>query len=256
EDTLRVSPLTVLVGTNGIGKASILESLDLFFNKNGFSKDNDGCIDNSGDIEITVAFSSPPETFVSDEDSPTNFQDEPYFLSEEGLLVVKKVYKRSGLTANNPAVFLQVRVPNKEMLVAINETNPQLKKRIKGLGLEGVCDQTINATMRIAIYNSYMEGTSQQLSNKWAPIQKRQAALDAIFPYFALFKSDRLNSSKDTEVSEPVKYAIQSSVKQLTTEIEPVITRVTSQIQDILNRANTTLAESFGDTCLSLVWML
>ena len=39
EDCLEVSPLTVLVGPNGIGKSSILEALDLFFNKNGSPKD-------------------------------------------------------------------------------------------------------------------------------------------------------------------------------------------------------------------------
>ena len=159
---------------------------------------------------------------------------------------MKKVYKRSSLGASNPNVFIQVRVPNDDMLEAINETNAKLKKRVEVLDLADSCDLSVNSSMRSAIYSFYMENNSE-LSTCWASIQKRQVAINAMLPHFALFKSDRLNSSKDTEVSEPVKYAIQSSVKQLTTEIEPVIAKVTGQIQDILNRANGMLAESFGD---------
>jgi len=81
--TVEVDDLLVLVGRNDIGKSTLLEALDIFFNEGRgcvkMDKDdiNKDCLAQGQDcIEIGVEFTDLPENIVIDATNQTTLQEE------------------------------------------------------------------------------------------------------------------------------------------------------------------------------------
>ena len=99
EVTVSLGDLTVFVGKNDIGKSSILEALDIFFNDGKgvvkLDKDdiNNECKESGdSDVVISVAFSDLPPEVVLDETNTTTLQSE-YLVHSDGCLHIKKSFK-------------------------------------------------------------------------------------------------------------------------------------------------------------------
>ena len=94
EIVINLDDLNVFVGKNDIGKSTVLEALDIFFNENkGVIKlDKDDVNKKSkkeGDTEIRISlvFSNLPNTLTIDATNPTSLADE-YLLTQEGRLEI------------------------------------------------------------------------------------------------------------------------------------------------------------------------
>ena len=87
--------LTAFLGKNDIGKSTILEALDIFFNEGkGAVKFDAGDIYRGADeCSITLCFTELPETIVLDSANSTSLSDE-YMLNEDNELEIIKKYKR------------------------------------------------------------------------------------------------------------------------------------------------------------------
>lgn len=90
--------LTAFVGKNDIGKSTILEALDVFFNegKNVIKIDkNDINIAGLGDtFNIGVCFEGFPKKIIVDSTVETSLEEE-FLLNQRGLLEIKKEFKNS-----------------------------------------------------------------------------------------------------------------------------------------------------------------
>ena len=153
EVEIELNNLTALVGKNDIGKSTILEALDIFFNDgNGvvkIDKTDVNVLDSrNGDNEtvISVCFSNLPELIVIDSTVQTKLADE-YMLNSDGLLEVVKKYKSGG----KASVFIRANHPtNPECKDLLLKKNAELKRIVVDKRIE--CDnQSINAVMRKAI---------------------------------------------------------------------------------------------------------
>jgi len=114
ETTIDFKDLTVFVGKNDIGKSSILEALDIFFNENkGIIKLDKDDINKSEyeqdnkEIVISAVFDDLPGTLTIDATNPTTLSDE-YLLNREGNLEIIKRYSNAGkekvfIKANHPS---------------------------------------------------------------------------------------------------------------------------------------------------------
>lgn len=83
ETKIELNDLTVFVGKNDIGKSTILEALDIFFNDGkGVIKLDKTDVNVRGkkeedlDIEISVCFSELPEKIIIDSTVETSLQDD------------------------------------------------------------------------------------------------------------------------------------------------------------------------------------
>ena len=136
EKTVEIGDLTTIIGRNDIGKSSVLEALEIFFNNNIVKIDNDDCSVDAEEsiIEITCEFSEFPERLVLDAQAETTLASE-YLLAANGSLRIKKIYKCGG-SKPKEEVFVCANHPTADQYNDLLElTNPALKKRLKILEL-------------------------------------------------------------------------------------------------------------------------
>ncbi|WP_421861322.1 ATP-binding protein [Marinobacter salarius] len=233
EISIPFSDLTALVAKNDIGKSSVLEALDAFFNSEKLeSGDRSTGLRNSDDIEITCIFKEIPEQLIIDTDnliSPAN----EYLLNPDGKLEIKKIF--SGASPKCEQIFIRSVHPTAEYFDDLfSLTIAQLRARARELGvdLEGV-NETIKSALRHAIWLSTSdEQLAKQLielevkSKIWKPLQNT-------LPLFQLFKSDRPSSDQDAEAQDPIKFAIKEALKQKAAELDAIGEHVKRQVEDV-----------------------
>lgn len=145
--------LTAFVGRNDIGKSTVLEALDIFFNDGkGIVKLDKDDINKQAqeqgneDVSITVCFEDLPDTIVIDAANQTTLKDE-YLLNTNRQLEVIKKYPRAG----KAKVYVNANHPIDENCCdLLSKTNAELRRIIQDNSI--TCDNlTINAVMRRAI---------------------------------------------------------------------------------------------------------
>ena len=93
ETTVTFDDLTTIIGKNDIGKSTILEALEIFFNNELVSVDSGdvNVFSDSKEIEITCEFTDLPKKLTIDATLETTLESE-YLLSKNNTLKIKKVY--------------------------------------------------------------------------------------------------------------------------------------------------------------------
>lgn len=95
EISINFDNLTAIIGKNDVGKSTILEAMDIFFNeKDAVVKleKNDWNIEaKETPISFTAIFEDLPSEITIDATNKTNLQDE-HLLNDKGLLEIKKEF--------------------------------------------------------------------------------------------------------------------------------------------------------------------
>ena len=257
ETTIEFNDLNVFVGKNDIGKSTILEALDIFFNENKgvvkIDKDdiNKECqIEENTDIKITVVFEDLPDELTIDATNPTTLADE-FLLQRDGSLEILKIFSNGG----KEKVFIKAYHPTNPLCSdLLLKKNTDLKKLLTD---EMECeDKTKNACIRKAIWNHYasdlnlseidIEIAKLDAKNTWEQLKK-------YMPLYSLFQSDRKNSDGDSEVQNPMKLAVQEILKngelrntlnKVAEEVEKKLNEVSSKTLEKLKEMNSEIANS------------
>lgn len=264
--------LTAFVGKNDIGKSTILEALDIFFNesKGVIKLDKDdvnkqALAENDSEIVIGVCFEELPTTLIIDTTNETTLQAE-YLLNSKNQLEIIKRYPNAG----KEKVFVKANHPTsihcKDLL---QKKNTELQKIIKDNTIN-CSDQTKNAIMRASIWSHY--NSDLQLSEIEIDVTKGETKsiwekLQNYLPLYSLFQSDRKNSDGDDEVQDPLKEAVKqilsdNGLKQkfheIATEVENKLKEVSERTLEKLREMNSEIANSLNPVipaAESLKWM-
>lgn len=263
--TVLFNDLTAIVGKNDIGKSSILEALDIFFNSKPIRPMDksdvnvDAVMEGNTDVEITAQFTDVPEEIVIDATNRTTLGDE-YLLNTQGRLEIRKIYPNGG----KEKVYIVANHPTADGCAdLLSLKQKELKKRVEDLGLD--CDKTKNAVMRKSIREHYsqqndlmlreslIESTKEGVKDIWGK-------LASSLPVYSLFISDRTNTEGDKIVQDPLKFAVQRMFKDDTiiNLCHQIATRVIMELQNVatgtlekLNEMNPEIANqlnpSIGD---------
>lgn len=129
--TIDFNDLTVFIGKNDVGKSTILEALDIFFNEGKGAikmEKTDLCVDsNDKDFEISVEFGDLPQNVVLDSQYQTSLEEE-YLLNDRHNLVVNKVFNGSKCTGT----FINAKHPTNPLCSDIHsKKKSELQKIIK-----------------------------------------------------------------------------------------------------------------------------
>lgn len=253
------SDLLVLVGKNDIGKSSILEALDIFFNdgkgsikldKDDINKRNSA----SGDdcIEIWVEFEELPGSIVIDASNRTTLEREHLLTADQTLKVIKRYPK-----AGKEKVFIEAHHPTaagcRDLLL---KKNAELKQILDEQSLE--CpDKTKNSELRQAIWLGKGDLQLQRVEIEVAKIDAKNIweQLKAYMPLYSLFQADRKNSDGDSEVQDPMRLAvkeilgepsIQAQLNEVASTVKARLDEVASQTLIKLGELNSEIASSLN----------
>jgi len=236
EVTIWFNDLTTFIGKNDIGKSSVLEALEIFFNNETVKIESGDANVYSNDtkVSITCEFSELPPSLTLDAGAATTLAAE-YLLTATGTLKIRKVFdckavkpaEEVSLLAHHPTA------PGLENLLEIKEKDLQTLVKKKGLevALKG------NPGMRQALWASE---TNLQLAQVEIPLSKGKEdgkriwdQLQAYLPMFALFQSDRNSKDSDGEVQAPMMAAVSQALAELQVEIGAIQAKVRQKAEEI-----------------------
>lgn len=260
EVTVDFSDLTVFVGKNDIGKSTILEAMDIFFNdgkgtvkidKEDINKQSKE--EGNTEIKITVVFENLSNSLTIDSTNPTTLQNE-YLLNSENQLEIIKKYPNAG----KEKVFIRANHPTN------SKCQDLLLKKIRDLqnilDTENIAceNRAKSAIARKAIWEYYVNDlqlqeieidvTKEDAKNIWEQLKN-------YMPLYSLFQSDRKNSDGDDEVQNPMKLAVQeilrdetlqNTLAQVANEVSQKLRAVADQTLEKLNEMNPEIANSLN----------
>ena len=255
--TINFDDLTVIVGNNDVGKSTILEALDLFFNNGkgsvGFEPEDINVFCGEAEYSITVTFSDLPEEVIIDSTNKTSLESE-YLLNSNHELEVKRISNGSKWTKTYILCFAPTN-PNCAELIL--KKNNELKRIVTSNNID--CDtQTTNAVMRKAIWDYYTDDL--QLSNievdtsKGDDFKSLFENLTKLFPTYALFQSDRKNNDGDKEIQDPLQLAVTTILKdpEIVEALELIANRVETSLKEVSSRTLEHLRDIDSDIASTL----
>lgn len=260
EVSINFGNFTAFVGKNDIGKSSILEALDAFFNDsraiNKIDQTDLNVDASEQEISIAVCFSDLPESIVIDATNTTTLQAE-YLLNQDGELEVVKKYKNGSGTAK---VFIRALHPtNPSCNNLLQLKNEDLKRKLESENIS--CDnKSVNAVMRNAIWTYFKNKDDLQLGIAEIDVATKGDTksiwerLQNYLPLYSLFQSDRKNTDGDSEVQDPLKEAVKEilSDSTLKQKLNEVAITVEAKLKTVAERTLAKLSEMDPDIAKTL----
>ena len=257
--TIEFENLTAFVGKNDVGKSSILEALDIFFNdgracvkldKDDIHKSEVGYGNN--EISIAVCFENLPDTVIIDATNETTLESE-YLLNEAHQLEVVKKYPNAG----SAKVYIRAYHPtNPNCSDLLLKKDSELRRILSSQSIT-CADQTRNAVMRKAIWEYYSDDlrfattdidvTKNDAKTIWEKLQK-------YLPLYTLFQADRKNTDGDSEVQDPLKEAVKEifAEESFPATLHSVAEEVERKLKEVSSRTLEKLQEMSPDVANSL----
>ncbi|WP_026706564.1 ATP-binding protein [Flavobacterium soli] len=256
ELTINLGDLNCIIGKNDIGKSTILEAINIFFN-DGIEKTDLSVNSNDDLIEITCLFDDFREKLVLDSTVETSLKEES-LLNQNGLLEIKKTFKIGGAITKATYIIAEHEIHEKLLYILTLKNSP-----LKALAAELEIDlaginKTKNPPIRKAIKEN-LQSQKQLIELKVDGSLDTENNLKAVWsklkdylPIFTLFKVDKTINDKDKDVQDPMNQAIKETlaipeIKELLDKIEVEIkaksTIVAEQTLEKLKEIDASLAE-------------
>lgn len=243
EIVIDFNKLTVFVGKNDVGKSTVLEVLDVFFNEGkGVIKldkediNKQGLAEGNSAICIAVVFEELPTSLVIDSTNATTLQDE-YLLNRQGKLEIIKTYPNAGKEKVSVKAYHPSN-PDCADLLLKKQKDLQAIIRKKSIPCD---DEKKNAVMRKSIWSHYSD--ELQLSDVEIDVTKEDAKniwdqLKNYMPLYSLFQSDRKNCDGDSEIQDPMKLAVQEILKgtSIQDSLNKIAMEVDSKLKEVAGR--------------------
>lgn len=267
--------LNVIIGKNDVGKSTILEALEVFFNNNTIKIDvldlNKKRADKEdGDITIQVSFEVDSKKSYTIDTVPTKLSQE-YLLDSEGYLTIRKVWNASGknITSKSLKTYIVSDYPSTKF------NNPLICRKISELkGELSLFDSTQDTTsvnkticsdIRKAIYR-FSSINSSDLTETIIPIdaedgKKIYDAIKVDLPLYFLFKADRENKDSDSEVQGPLKAITKSILSGMQKDLDELKDKIVAATEDVglrtiekLSEMNPEIANELTPTVSTKAW--
>lgn len=259
EVIIELNDLTAFVGKNDIGKSTILEALEIFFNSSIVKIDKDdinkeALAEEDYETVLSVTFEDLPERLIIDSTNETSLISE-YLLNSNGHLEIIKKYQNAG----KEKVFVKANHPtNSGCKDLFQKKDTELRTLIDSLGIE-CTDRSRNSVMRSSIWNHYI--SDLQFLEIEIDVTKGDAVksiwdkLQGYLPLYSLFQSDRKNCDGDCEVQDPLKEAVKQILKddniqkkftEIANQVESKLQEVAQRTLDKLREMNPAIADSLN----------
>ena len=261
------SDLSVLVGRNDVGKSTILEALEIFFNSEQVKLDQDDLHvlhdDNDENISISCEFLVDEDEIIIDTAVKTNLAEE-YLYNESGLLEICM----QSVCGKKPKYYINAYYPSAFKIplvqLKITDLRKELEKRKTYIPQYDSVNKSISSDIRRAIYKTLELPVARKLT--LIDLSKEDAknlyiAIQKELPIFFLFKADRENKDGDSEVQNPLKMATRNVLKGIESELERIKRTVEDEVKRIgeetiekMNELDPELASSLTTSVNTKAW--
>ena len=234
-----VNNLSVIIGENDVGKSTIIDALDIFFNdlKPDFNDLNVYRDINSNIVEISCSFEiEKNKDIILDSSSKTTLEEE-YLLNKDNLLEISKIYDFSSTKIKESVRIIAKHPKNFEKsLITLKIT--ELKKIVKELKLdvEDIDKRVKKDIRRIIFENTRLDFDEEYIietSIKDTDIQDIYEKIKNELPVYLPFRADRTNTDKDKEVNDTTKAITKTAVSALENKFNDIKEDIKSQIQEL-----------------------
>jgi len=224
-----MADMTTFVGKNDIGKSSILEALEIFFNNDTVKIEQDDANIYSGDnsVAITCEFSDLPSKLSLDAGAETSLAAE-YLLSPTGTLKIQKLFDCSKKTPTAEVFILANHPTAPGVADLLDLKEKELQKLIKDHNLDAALKG--NPGMRQALWSAAIDLELKEVAiSVTKPKEDSKRIWDQLenyLPMYALFQSDRSSRDSDGEVQNPMKAAVAAAIAEVQDDINRIQEKV------------------------------
>ena len=230
-----IDQITALIGKNDIGKSTILDALDTFFNlgKLDLNDRNVHCGDE--DVLIGCSFSGFPTQIILDETAPTSLEQE-YLLNDDGLLEIWKEYPVNG----KERVFIIAKHPSNEPYhELLLKKNAELKTLIRNAGLQNTVNQSVNAEMRHALWQSIGNEITFEIKRISADKEDAKNIWQKLIPFlpkYNVFRADRPSTDDDAIAQDPMQIAMRAAILEKQQELMQIAEDIKQRVSAVADR--------------------
>jgi len=237
--------MNVIIGRNDVGKSTILDALEIFFNNEQTKMDTDDLhitCDENEKVIITCTFALDDDAKVIIDSAVPTRLDEEFLLNSDGLLEIEKEWdcSKKAIGAKDLKTYIIAKYPQIDSKPLVCEKISSLKiilqKSVDKQVYEDT-DKTKSSEVRKAIYAAKVDtqttfeltriDTSQEdAKNIWDSLKSN-------LPLYFLFKSDRINTDKDSEVQNPMKAVTKTVIAEMQTKIDEIIQNVRDEVEKV-----------------------
>lgn len=251
ETRITIDDLTALIGKNDIGKSTILEALDVFFNQVKLGPDDKNVQHIDEETVIGCIYDDVPDEIVL-ENATTSFTSE-YLLNADGNLEIWKIYPASG----KQTIFIYANHPSNDgFSELLSKKNTELKAMIRVSHLEEAVNQSINCSMRTALWNSLGETITfapKRIAADLADEKKLWPKIEPLLPVYRLFKADRPSTDDDQEAQDPMQHAMKLALEEQEEELTRIANEVKQKVTEVANGTIQKLRDFDPDLAATLV---
>ncbi len=236
EITVVMSDLTTFVGKNDIGKSTVLEALEIFFNNETVKIDaSDANVHNEDKtVAITCEFSDLPTTLTLDAGAETTLEAE-FLLTAGGSLKIRKSFDCSKKTVSAEVSILAHHPTAVGVADLLELKERDLQRRVDEQKLPVA--RKGNPGMRQALWAAagdlHLKEVEIHVTKPKEDSKRIWDQLEPHLPLFALFQSDRSSRDSDGEVQNPMKAAIAAAIAEVQDDIERIQLKVREKAEQI-----------------------
>lgn len=234
------SDFTTIIGKNDVGKSTIFEALEIFFNNETVKIELDDLNVKTTEKQIIIGVSFEVDSskeYLLDSERKTSLQEE-YLLNKDGLLEIRKIWDcTKSLTAKSLSTYIWANyLSDYAETPLITLTITKLKEISKQLDLDDrIEDKRVVSNFRKAIYQNTENKERKEIL---IPIDKEDAkaiynSIASELPFFALFQSDRANKDSDKEVQDPLKVITKRAISDLESQLNDVVNQIKAKAMEL-----------------------
>lgn len=236
EITVAMSDLTTFVGKNDIGKSTVLEALEIFFNNETVKIDgSDANVHNEDKtVAITCEFSDLPTTLTLDAGAETTLEAE-FLLTADGTLKIRKSFDCSKKTVSAEVSILAHHPTASGVADLLELKERDLQRRVDDQKLPVA--RKGNPGMRQALWAAagdlHLKEVEIHVTKPKEDSKRIWDQLEPHLPLYALFQSDRSSRDSDGEVQNPMKAAVAAAIAEVQDDIERIQMKVREKAEQI-----------------------
>ncbi|MHA5112425.1 ATP-binding protein [Oenococcus oeni] len=250
--TIDFSNFTTFVGVNDVGKSTIFEALDIFFGNSKIDKDDRTVGHDDQDVQLIAEFNCLHNK-IKLENVDTSLSRE-YLLNVRKNLEIRQTYSGSGLKLSESIVANFPNVPEVKGIhnLKISDLKQKFGEQISDI------DKRVSSEIRSIVLENAFKKTGV-LSEIDIPLNGTNSSIKDIskiihsqLPVYQLFKSDRSNTDGDSEIQEPIKAIVKSTIAgngeikdkldKVSKDVEIAVSQTTDRTLEMLQEMNPNLA--------------